>query len=219
MITLEAPDRAEVLRYLGGADAQPDERLNALLDSCEKELLQIAEPKYLYRMVELPCADLISGEDIREHLRGCDRAVLFCATLGAEIDRTLRVTQLRNMSRAVVLDSMANAAIEQVCDKAERLIAAQLPDNYLTFRYSPGYGDYPITMQKKFLEALDAPRKIGLSRNESDLLTPSKSVTAIIGVSKEPVENRRRGCAVCSLREPCRYRRRGNHCGSENTSQ
>ena len=219
MITLEAPDRAEVLRYLGGADAQPDERLNALLDSCEKELLQIAVPKYLYRMVELPCADLISGEDIREHLRGCDRAVLFCATLGAEVDRTLRVTQLRDMSRAVVLDSMANAAIEQVCDKAERLIAAQLPDRYLTFRYSPGYGDYPITMQKKFLEALDAPRKIGLSRNESDLLTPSKSVTAIIGVSKEPVERRRRGCAVCNLRETCRYRRRGNHCGFENTSQ
>lgn len=219
MITLEAPDRAEVLRYLGGADAQPDERLNALLDSCEKELLQIAEPKYLYRMIELPCADLISGDDIKAHLRGCDRAVLLCATLGAEVDRTLRVTQLRDMSRAVVLDSMANAAIEQVCDKAERLIAARLPDCYLTFRYSPGYGDYPITMQKKFLEALDAPRKIGLSRNASDLLTPSKSVTAIIGVSKEPVERRRRGCAVCSLRETCRYRRRGNHCGSENTSQ
>ena len=36
MITLEAPDRAEVLRYLGGADAQPDERLNALLDSTEE---------------------------------------------------------------------------------------------------------------------------------------------------------------------------------------
>lgn len=219
MITTEAPDRAEVLRYLGGADAQPDERLTALLDSCEKELLRIAEPKYLYRMINLPCDEWIAGEDIRAHLRGCDRAILLCATLGMAVDRTLRVTQIKDMSRAVVLDSMANVLIEQVCDKAERLIAAQLPDCHLTFRYSPGYGDYPIAMQKKFLEALDAPRKIGLSRNGSDLLTPSKSVTAIIGVSKEPVERRRRGCAVCNLRETCRYRRRGNHCGFENTSQ
>ena len=135
-----------------------------------------------------------------------------------------RAEQLRNLlssgnSPAVVLDSMANVAIEQVCDKAERLITAELPDCYLTYRYSPGYGDYPVTMQQRFLEILDAPRKIGLSRNESYLLTPAKSVTAIIGASKQPVERRRRGCAVCNLRETCRYRRRGNHCGFEDASQ
>lgn len=219
MITLEPPERAEVLRYLGGAKAQPDERLTALLDSCESELLRIAAPKYLYRIIDLPCDELTPGEDIRTHLRGCDRAVLLCATLGMEVDRVLRVTQLKDMPRAVVLDSMANVAIEQVCDKAERLITAELPDCYLTYRYSPGYGDYPVTMQQRFLEILDAPRKIGLSRNESYLLTPAKSVTAIIGASKQPVERRRRGCAVCNLRETCRYRRRGNHCGFEDASQ
>ena len=117
------------------------------------------------------------------------------------------------MACAVVLDSMASVAIEQVCRKVDALIAESLPEKFLTFRYSPGYGDYPIELQKTFLTLLDAPRKIGLSVSESCLLIPAKSVTAIAGISDKPIEKKRRGCAVCSLRETCRYRRNGDHCG------
>ena len=139
--------------------------------------------------------------------------MLLCATLGAEVDRLIRVAQIRDMAKAVVLDSMASVAIEQVCQQADEIIAAQLPGCYLTFRYSPGYGDYPVELQKTFLTLLDAPRKIGLSVSDSCLLIPAKSVTAIAGISDLPIPQKKRGCAVCNLRETCQYRRNGEHCG------
>ena len=214
MITLDRLDRAEAARYLGGARVAMNDEMRGMMDECEAQLLAAARPKYLYRVIDHPGEELLAGEDIKRHLKGCTRVVLLCATLGAEVDRLIRIMQVRDMARAVVLDSMASVAVEQVCQKADGLIAQQYPDLHMTFRFSPGYGDYPIELQREFLRLLDAPRKIGLSANESFLLIPSKSVTAIAGLSETPVEPRRRGCAVCSLRTTCQYRKNGEHCGS-----
>lgn len=213
MITLDRLDRKETLRYMGGAKTKPNKTIEDLMDVCEAELLKAARPKYLYKIIDLPCEEITAGNDIRRHLNGCDKAALMCATLGAEADRLIRIAQISDMARAVVLDSMASVAIEQVCQKIDSLLAGQFPDRYFTFRYSPGYGDYPIELQKTFLRILDAPRKIGLSLSESCLLIPAKSVTAVAGLSRAPVERGRRGCAVCSLRKTCQYRKNGEHCG------
>ena len=219
MITLRSLDKAEAVRYLGGAGIALSDAMNALLDDCERELLRAVDAKYLYRMIDLPCGELTQGQDIKNHLAGCNRAAVLCATLGAGVDRLLRVSKISDMSRAVVLDSLAAAAIEQVCDEVERRIAAEVPERYFTFRFSPGYGDYPLETQKQLLRLLDAPRKIGLSLSESLLLTPVKSVTAVIGLSDRPIPRGKRGCAICSLRETCAYRRKGMHCGFENTAE
>lgn len=213
MITLQRLNRREALRYLGGAKVRRNEVMERMMDEAEQELFRAARPKYLYKIMDLPNGELTPGGDIKRHLDGCSRAVLLCATLGAEVDRLIRVAQIRDMAKAVVLDSMASVAIEQVCQQADEIIAAQLPGCYLTFRYSPGYGDYPVELQKTFLTLLDAPRKIGLSVSDSCLLIPAKSVTAIAGVSDLPIPQKKRGCAVCNLRETCQYRRNGEHCG------
>ena len=125
MIKLESLDRAEALRYLGGAKTEPDEKMTSLLNDCEARLLSAAKP-------------------------------LICATLGAEVDKLIRVSQITDMPRAVVINSLAAVAIEQVCDKIEEKLSAIFPESYFTFRYSPGYGDFPIELQKSFLSELDA---------------------------------------------------------------
>ena len=53
-----------------------------------------------------------------------------------------------------------------------------------TFRFSPGYADFPLEVQPKLLEILDAPRRIGLTVSPSLLLIPTKSVTCILGVGE-----------------------------------
>lgn len=213
MIALEKLNRREAVRYMGGARVEMNEKMESLLNICEAQLLKAARPKVLYKIIELPYEELLVGEDIRRHLEGCPRAAIMCATLGAEVDRLIRVAQVRDMAQAVALDALASTAIEQVCRQADEQLAEENGGWYLTFRFSPGYGDYPITLQKTFLRLLDAPRKIGLSVSESCLLVPAKSVTAIAGLSKTPVAKVRRGCAVCSLRETCKYRKNGDHCG------
>lgn len=213
MITLDHLNYSEAVRYLGDARVKMNDTMEALLKECEEQVLSVAEPKYLYKIIDLPCEELIMGEDIQKHLAGCQQAVLLCATLGVGIDRMLRIEQVKDMSKAVVLDTLASVAIEQVCQKFDAFIAETFPDRYQTFRFSPGYGDYPIEMQKYFLTELNAPKKIGLTTNDNYLLIPTKSVTAVCGLSDTELPKRKRGCATCNLKGSCNYRQRGDHCG------
>ena len=212
MITLKSIDRDETLRYLSGSRVVMNAGMEELLNICEEELLKAASPKYLYITINTDNTDLIIGESIKAHLKGCSKAVLLCATLGSKTDKLIRTAQVTDMAKAVVLDAMASAAVEQVCGEVEKLIISDNPQSFLTWRFSPGYGDYPLSLQEEFLRILDAPRKIGLCTNENSILTPTKSVTAIIGLSNTPIESKRKGCASCNLNRTCKFRKAGTRC-------
>lgn len=213
MITLEKLNRSEAIRYLGGAGIQMNDQMEVLMDECEKMVLEKVAPKFLYIELDLPCDTIMGGRDIANHLDGCEKAILMCATLGAEIDKLIRINQISDMAKAVVLDSFSSVAVEQVCNRVDEIIAEKYAGYNMTFRFSPGYGDYPISLQQDFLRMLDAPRKIGLTTNDNYLLMPTKSVTAVMGLSKNPIERKKRGCAICNMRGKCRFRKNGEHCG------
>ena len=213
MIELEKLNRNEAVRYLGGAGIRLNYRMDVLMDECEKAVLEKASPKFLYVEKNLPCPQIMGGKDIESHLNGCEKAIVMCATVGSEVDKLIRISQISDMARAVVMDSLASVAGEQVCNAFDKIIAEKYSDYNMTFRFSPGYGDYPIELQKIILQMLDAPKKIGLCTNDNFLLTPTKSVTAVLGLSKNPIERKKRGCAICNMRETCKFRRKGLHCG------
>ncbi len=213
MITLKKLNRSEAVRYLGGAGIQLNYRMDVLMNECEKAVLEKAAPAFLYIEKDLPCDELMGGNDIKAHLDGCEKAIVMCATIGSDIDKLIRVAQISDMAGAVVTDSLASVAIEQVCTEFDSIIAEKYSGYNMTFRFSPGYGDYPIEKQKIILQMLDAPKKIGLCSNDNFLLTPTKSVTAVLGLSKNPIERKKRGCAICNMKETCQFRRKGLHCG------
>lgn len=213
MIEFEKLNRNEAVRYLGGAGIRLNYRMDVLMDECEKAVLEKASPKYLYVEKDLPCPQIMGGKDIESHLNGCEKAIVMCATVGSEVDKLIRISQISDMARAVVMDSLASVAVEQVCNAFDKIIAEKYSDYNMTFRFSPGYGDYPIELQKIILQMLDAPKKIGLCTNDNFLLTPTKSVTAVLGLSKNSIERKKRGCAICNMRDTCKFRRKGLHCG------
>ena len=181
-------------------------------------------PRYLWRAcrierggegIFLPEAALtLPGTLAEKMLAECDTAVLMVCTLGAGFDRLEKEWEARDMARAAVMDACGSAWTEAVCDAAEEEMRSRFPGMYLTDRFSPGYGDLPLSLQADFLRALDGGRKLGITANESFLLLPCKSVTAIIGLSDRPQGARIRGCAYCALREECTYRIRGEFCGN-----
>ena len=213
--------KAEAARYMG-VKGVPDSAVSALLDEAEKVVRSRVRPKYVYleTSAELTDAGVIlgavseplTGEAIKRHMEGCTRAVLLAATLSQEADKLIRQAAVDNMAYSLALDCICSAAIEQVCDRAEEEIFAAHPVPYRTWRFSPGYGDLPITLQRPLLLSLNAQRRIGLTVTDSSLLIPSKSVTAIIGISGAPVKRGGRGCAVCNMRENCAYRSAGTKC-------
>lgn len=224
MMKLDSIDRAEALRYLACRDGDSiSETAAAYMDECEERLLKEISPKFIYKYFPLSRENStislagtrleLTGNDIRSHLEGCGGAVLMAATIGGGADKLIRLLQIEDMAKAVIADAFAGAAVEQICNAAENIIKSELEGKYLTWRYSPGYGDFPLDIQQKLLDVTDAPRKIGLCVMGSGLLTPVKSVTAVIGVSDDPLPHKLRGCVTCNMRESCQFRKRGLHCG------
>lgn len=217
-LSLSPVNRAEVLRYMG-CQGTP-ETLTSLIDDCERKLLAEAFPKICYRILPLVrkeqllfCGELpLPGADIAQHLALCDRAVVMAATLSAQADQLIQRESVRDMTRGFAMDALASAAIEQICDKGESVLRQLLPDDSFTWRFSPGYGDFPLSLQPQLLDLLAAQKQIGLTVTENWILIPRKSVTAIIGLSKQPLPQKVRGCAVCQMRDRCQFRKNGSTC-------
>ena len=205
-----------------GVRTVPPENISGLLERCEKRVLEVIRPNYVYREVGLEFTEngvragdmneLLTGSDIASHLAGCTKAVLFAATLSAEADKLIRQAAVSDVAESFAIDCLCSAAVEQVCDAAEAEIFSAIKVPYRTWRFSPGYGDLPLGIQGSFLRTLNAQRRIGLTVTDSMLLIPSKSVTAIIGISDSPVSSGKRGCGSCNMREKCAYRKGGSNC-------
>ena len=213
-------DRGQVLRYLGCRGAY-DAALEAELQRRTGVLKAEAEPRAVWKLFPLlPDFSLagacfrLEGESVRALLKDCDQVILMAATLGSSVERLIRRTQAVDMAGALILDACGSAAIENVCDNLCAELAAGFAPRYLTDRFSPGYGDMPLSQQRELFAALDVTRRIGVTLTDSGLMLPQKSVTALIGVSDRPQVMRPRGCAACSLHDTCAYRKDGKHCGT-----
>jgi len=212
--------RRETLKYLGYPGGPLPEDILEQLETGEREILRRASPRVIWRLFDRsPAGELAgtgftpAGNDIRVFLKDCDQVILMAATLGLEVEKLLRRTQARDMALAVILDAAASAAIENVCDNLCADLAEAFAPRYLTDRFSPGYGDFPISQQGALFRLLDISRRIGISLSESGLMVPQKSVTALIGVSDRPQAGRSRGCAACAMFADCTYRKGGTSCG------
>jgi len=211
-------DKNEVLRYLGYKNNNADKETSHLIDECIAEIVRISKPKYIYRIFDLEKASdkinllkttlSLNGENINTHLKFSSKCALMAATLGVEADRQISIYSNLNLTKALVMDSCAAAAIESVCDMAQQEIKkiAETMGFNITDRFSPGYGDLSIEIQPEIISVLDSFKKIGLSVTESCILIPRKSVTAFIGLQKlKNMENKIR-CLNCD-KENCEYRR------------
>ena len=211
----------EAMRYMGAAQADGETR--RLAEETAALLESRLQPRYLWRAFRIAREDQeicldgagihLPGELAAKMLAECDTAVLMICTLGAGFDRIMKEWEARDMARAAVMDVCGSAWTESVCDEAEMEIRNRFPGKYCTDRFSPGYGDLPLSLQADFLRVLDAGRKLGITSNESFLLLPCKSVTAVVGLSERPQGAKIRGCAYCALRENCAYRKGGKFCG------
>ena len=210
---------AEALRYLGFR-GDPAGILPEDLSRCEAVLRGVLRPRAVWRLFALEPDGALAGasfrpegESVRALLSGCSGVILMAVTLGAEVDLLLRREARRNMADAAILDALANAAVENVCDNLCLDLARAVAPRMLTPRFSPGYGDFPLAQQPDFCAVLDMSRRIGVSLTPGGLMVPQKTVTALLGVADRPPAARAAGCASCRLSDRCLYRKEGLSCG------
>jgi cobalamin-dependent methionine synthase I len=122
----------------------------------------------------------VKSHSLTVNLNKCKKVVVFAATLGIEVDRAIEKYSKILQSKASMYHAVGSALIESFCNYVNDAVTENVRKS--TRRFSPGYGDLPLECQKDILRALDAERKIGIILSDSLLMSPSKSVTAIIGI-------------------------------------
>ncbi len=190
---LPPPDVSQILRY-AMMPAQSD-AVEALVKECIAELEGKISPAVCYCIKNILVGrggvDLdgicIRSADLQHRLQGCDRAVLLCATVGLGVDRAVQRYTYTAATKALLCSAMGTERVEILCDT----FCADLPNllgvkkETLTERFSPGYGDLPLSCQADLLRAVQAVRCVGVTLSESMLMSPAKSVTAIVGIRKK----------------------------------
>lgn len=206
----------EIWRYAGymGIPGEDEEGLKDTLNQVLKELEKAFNYKVCYRRMDItwdgdmPVLPFESkSADLAKCIDGCTEIIIFAATIGLDIDRHIAKYQRLSPVKALLMQAYGAERIESLCDYFCKDIEDELKkeDLYLTPRFSPGYGDLPLEKQIDFFKLLDCNRQIGISLNESLLMTPSKSVTAIMGITNACRKKTGHKCEACENTN-CEYR-------------
>ena len=210
-------DPKEVARYLSYRGQQPDETVRALIEECIAEVNAAADPKFTCGRFSLTWSEeqgfqaaslRFNSLSLQCNLAGCREVFLFAATLGIAVDTLIRRSAMLDAAKGLVMQAAAAAAIEAFCDSENDKLRDQVESEglYLRPRFSPGYGDLSLDVQRDFLRVLQAQKAIGLTLTDSGMMVPIKSVTALIGISDVPTSCHRQGCEVCE-RLDCAFHR------------
>lgn len=209
----------EVRRYMGlrgPVDISPD--TDAMIKKAIGALEKDCSPKYVSRAFpvtvegnEVRFADvIIKSSSLARNLAGCTQCVLFAATAGPFCDMLVKRASVTSSAYASCCQAAGAAAIEAYCD----LINDKIKDEYEAKglfarpRFSPGYGDLPLENQKDWFRLLDITRNTGIELTGSLLMVPTKSVTAIIGLSPDRLPCVRQGCESCTMSSACNFSRK-----------
>lgn len=167
---------------------------------------------------------LLPGRDIARHVEGCTRVVLLAVTLGAQSEMLLRRERALSATDGLLVDACASSLVEQAANVLNAHIVEEATARNLaaTSRFSPGYGDLPLSCQPAFLVASGADRALGIHATAAHLLVPTKSITAVIGLRSHPNSARAGGastaptegmrCSTCPVADTCALRAEGRTC-------
>lgn len=201
----------EILRYAGCQSAQS--QVMSLLRACIDEAREALVYRVCYRLlpvtIEGDCCDFgifrLRSEKLAVNLSGCHSSIVMAATVGVGIDRLITRYGRIVPSKALMMQAIGAAQIEVLCDTFCESMEQELA-KALRPRFSPGYGDLSLQVQRDIFAALECEKRIGLTLNASLLMSPSKSVTAFAGISEGEIGKIQNKCSACE-KGNCTYRR------------
>lgn len=212
-------NKSEILAILGYT-ASGDTAYTNEIETAYESVYDRANIKYVYRQFALDSSNLsthglnLDYPDFRELFAGCNACIIIALTLGLSIDEYIRKTQILDLAGALVVDACASSMIESAADEIYNELKIKYSESniYFTERFSPGYGDVPIDINRDISQLLNTERRIGLKVSESGLMLPRKSIIAVWGLSDEPSEYEYDRCSDCRLRFDCKLKESGEYC-------
>lgn len=210
--TYSAPpfSEKEILRYMMCKDISGDIKKN--IRRCMEETKEKIVYKVCYGIFPLKCKNgvcdfealSLKSKLLEKNLAGCNEAIIFSATVGIDLDRMISLFSGISPSKALILQALGAERIEALCDT----FCADMEKEkniFLRSRFSPGYGDLSLTAQKDIFSVLNPQKNIGLFLSDTMMMSPSKSVTAIAGISEKGCNEKEEKCGKCNKKD-CLFR-------------
>jgi len=201
----------EILRYMNAGQDFSVKEMEEYIKECENNL------SYNVCYCEFPLTEKngvfdfsfmkVKSTMLKNNLSGCSSVIIFAATAGIFIDRLIAKYGKTSPSKALFFQAFGTERVESLADAFSEEAENELKKRglFAKKRISPGYGDFPLSFQSDILNVLDASKRAGISLSESLIMSPSKSVTAIIGVSSLKKCAEESKCSLCTKTD-CLYR-------------
>ena len=159
-----------------------------LIEQNLKRLLEVVNCKFSFSRVpvkrlggnRIDCGfGEFESEVLLKNLKECQEAFVFAVTLGIDVDRLLNKLAVISTTDYFVTDALASALAEAAAGETEKRIKGDL---LCRPRFSPGFGDLSLEVQPKLIRSIDAQKLLGVTMGKTYLMSPMKTVTAIMGI-------------------------------------
>ncbi|MDE6619366.1 MAG: Vitamin B12 dependent methionine synthase activation subunit [Lachnospiraceae bacterium] len=211
----------EIYRYLGYGTNSPDTGVDTMIKEVLTSLVNVIQPRNIYKIYTCSASDTVvvlegdkrtlafESRNLAANLAQCRHVILIAATLGLGADKLLQKYEILNMTKATITQACGAACIEAYCNILQEQICEEVSAHgqkrYLRPRFSPGYGDFPLHYQRVIFDELECTKRIGLTLTDSLLMYPTKSVSALIGLTANPQSCHIGKCKNCDNTE-CEFR-------------
>lgn len=186
--------RREIYRYLRLEGSEPDEEikgdvernLNRLLKTAQiaktAELRPVSREENLLRFGTFQTESRV----LAENLKTSEYVVLFAITLGPSVDRLINRLTIVSKTDAFMTDACATEVLESYANSYCKEVKEAAAHYDLTThpRFSPGFADFGLEHQWPLIRTLKADKKIHIALTEGNMLIPTKTITAVMGLDQ-----------------------------------
>lgn len=178
-LVIDERERAARLSVKAGAHVEGEREALLVLN-------EVAKPAYILTRVGCSVSKstvniggaITESEALARVLSGLSECYILVATLGYGVDRLLLTLGAEGVYRHFLTDALADCLIEALLDA----IVRRECEGTLTNRFSPGYADLDVSFSRELVSMTHAGELLGIKFLGSNLMTPKKTVTAIIGI-------------------------------------
>ena len=126
---------------------------------------------------------------LQKNMKTSEYALLFAMTLGPAVDRLISRLLITSKADAFITDACCAEYLESYANGYCAHVAKEAAQQGFIAhpRFSPGFADFGLEFQWPLIRSLQADKKMHIALTEGNMLVPTKTITALMGVDRRNV--------------------------------
>lgn len=167
--------------------------------------------KVRHDAIELDGGKVLRSSLVAQLLASATEIGLVIATIGGALEQRISsYFSQQQATKAVVLDAVGVAAVDELVNESQRIMEAEAARRGLqaSIPLSPGMNQFCSLEEQQVIFDLLPAEQIGVSLTSGTMMVPVKSASMIFGLGSGLLTKEAGSqCDFCSMRDVCRRRR------------